>query len=184
MNRPLEILYNEHEIIISAVRLKDSLKIQIQDSPDSYEKNMRCLVHFIKRYADHYHHYKEETILFTAMSRKNEIFEDGIIKEMEDHHEDFREMIKQIEIHLDHKEFEQVQKQMDIYAEMLLDHIAVENEEVFLAAESLFSESELEHLDFRFQDIDRELGDAKKSALESEMEHLKKGISSSLTYHV
>src|ERR1035437_8826152 len=118
MSKALEMLYGEHDVIISAVGITDSLKNQLLQNASSYEINIRHLIHFLKRYADHYHHFKEETILFPAMSKKNEILEDGIIKEMEDHHEEFREMIKSIEICLDKKEFDIAQKQLELYVTM------------------------------------------------------------------
>ena len=51
------------------------------------------------------------------------------------------------------------------YINDLLDHIAVENDELFIMAESLFNEDELERMYFLFQDIDMELGQVRKQEL-------------------
>ena len=48
----------------------------------------------------------------------------------------------------------------------LLDHIAAENDELFVLAETLMSEDELETIYFKFKDIDMELGEVNKIELE------------------
>ncbi len=65
------------------------------------------------------------------------------------------------------KKYEAAQHQLEQYAEALFDHIAVENEEVFQAAASLFSDAELEKISFRFLDCDRDLGTGRKEELEN-----------------
>ena len=167
------MLYEEHSIIISAVGITESLNEVRQQNPTAYKAMVRKMITFLKGYADEYHHYKEEIILFREMSKKNELFENGIIKEMTDNHEEFRGMIRLIEKNLDEGEFEQSQKNLEKYVNMLLDHIAVENEEVFQAADSLFTEAELENIGFRFQDLDRELGEAKKESLVELMDQIR-----------
>ena len=173
MNKTLEMLYDEHSVITNAVGITDSLNTLRQQNPSAYKAAVRKVIAFLKGYADEYHHYKEEVILFPEMSKKNELFEGGIIKEMTDNHQEFREMIKLIEASLNEGEFETVQKNLEKYVNMLLDHIAVENEEVFHAAESLFTEAELENIGFRFLDIDRELGNEKKESLAEIMNQMK-----------
>ena len=49
----------------------------------------------------------------------------------------------------------------------LLDHIAVENDELFVLTENIISEDELEKIYFLFEDLDREMGLDKKLKLES-----------------
>ena len=163
MNKTIEMLFDEHSVIISAFGITHSLNDLRQKNPSAYKAIVRKMVAFLKGYADEFHHYKEEVVLFPEMSKKNELFADGIIMEMTDNHKEFREMIRLIEASLNEGEFEMAQNQLETYANMLLDHIAVENEEVFQAAESLFTDAELENIGFRFQDIDRELGNEKKN---------------------
>ena len=173
MNKTIEMLFDEHSAITSAVGVTDSLNTLRQQNPSAYKAMVRKMVAFLKGYADEYHHYKEEVILFPEMSKKNELLGDGIIKEMTDNHQEFRRMIKLIETSLNEGEFEIAQKTLEKYVNMLLDHIAVENEEVFQAAESLFTDAELENIGFRFQDIDRELGNEKKESLVEMMNQIR-----------
>lgn len=165
MNTYLKLLYDEHSIIINAIDVAKESESLIGKDDVLYEKTIRSLIDFFRNYADKYHHNKEEMILFPEMEKKNEMLQDGVIKEMFDNHEEFREMIAIIEQNLDAKNFIETQKKLNAYGEALLDHIAVENEEVFQMAESIFDDDELERISFRFLDSDRELGDRRKEEL-------------------
>lgn len=165
MNEALKMLYDEHEIIEQAVRIAKQASSLVGTNNEQYEKTVRTLIHFFKNYSDKYHHRKEEEILFPEMERKNEMLADGVIHEMMSNHEDFREMIRSIENSLSDKNYTDAEKWLYQYTEALLDHIAVENDEVFQMAESLFTDDELDKIYFRFQDSDRELGDELKAEL-------------------
>lgn len=176
MKSPIKVLYDEHEVIISAIEItKDAGKL-ISHNEIAYEMLIRDLLNFFKLYADQYHHNKEEKILFPEMNKKNEFLEDGVIKEMLDNHEDFRSMIANIEILLDKKDYLGTQQMLHIYSEALLDHIAVENDEVFQMAETLFDATELEKIYFRFADNDREVGEGKKIELLNQLKEMQKTL--------
>jgi len=165
MNNPIQTLLEEHGIIVSATDLaKDAGKLLARNETGRYEQLVRKLISFFRLYADQYHHYKEERILFPEMSNRNELLEAGVIHEMFQNHEDFREMVKCAEQFLDAKEYLKAQAQLNIYIEALLDHIAVENDEVFQMAETLFSSGELEKMYFRFEDCDVEINELNQSA--------------------
>ena len=161
------MLYDEHDIIVKAIDIAKQAKLLIGKDDTLYEGLIRQLINFFRSYADRYHHYKEEEILFPEMSKRNELLADGVIQEMLDNHEDFRGMIRNIEKKLDASEFLETQKILETYAEALLDHIAVENDEVFQMAETIFSDNELEKMGHRFLDCDRDLGDQQKKDLQT-----------------
>lgn len=169
---PIKVLFDEHEIIISAIQIAKKADKLLDKDKVAYEQVIRDLINFFRSYADQYHHNKEENILFPLMSKKNEFLEDGVLKEMFDNHADFRSMIKSIEMFLDGKDYNEAQHQLNIYGEALLDHIAVENDEVFQMAETLLNKEELEKMYFNFEDCDRELGGAKKSQLAEQLKEI------------
>lgn len=176
MKDPIKVLLNEHDIITSAIDIAKEAEKLIAKDVIAYEKTIRELIHFFRIYADKYHHNKEEQILFPEMNKKNELLEDGVIKEMLENHEDFRSMIKDIETFLDKKDFVKAQQKLHVYSEALLDHIAVENDEVFHMAESLFDEGELEKIFFRFEDCDREVGEQNKIELANHLKEIRKNL--------
>ncbi len=155
-NSPINILMNEHEVITSAIDIALKADSLIGKNDELYLKVATELLSFFRSYADTIHHKKEDIILFPEMIRKNELLKGGVIKEMYENHCDFHTMINNTEQYLIKKDYLRAQQQLHIYAEALLDHIAVENEEVFQIAESVFDDSELETMYFRFIDIDRE----------------------------
>jgi hemerythrin-like domain-containing protein len=176
MKNPIKILFQEHEVILTAIEVaKQADKIH-DKSEAAYLSVVRYLINFFRSYVDKYHHYKEEKILFPEMNKKNELLEEGVIKEMLENHENFRNMINSIENFLNGKDYTRAQQQLNIYTEVLLDHIAVENDEVFQMAETLFDNDELEKLYFHFEDCDREFGGQKKKELINQLNEIK-GIS-------
>lgn len=172
MTDSIKVLTAEHDLISLACEISNRIAKLIGKKDTEYEVAARQLIGFFREYGDAFHHHKEDLILFPEMVKRNEMLADGIIKEMTDNHEYFRDQIKSIENFLDKKDYLRAQQQMHIYTDMLLDHIAVENDEVFHVAESLFSVEENERIKFQFADIDRELGLEKKKLLESFIQNL------------
>ena len=173
MNKAVELLYDEHEIIMDAISVAKELRKKIEQ-PELYEQQVFALISFFREYADKYHHYKEEEILFPEMIKANELLESGVVKEMLDNHEDFRVLIAGIETLTKEKKYTSAQDTLAEYVEALTDHIAVENEEVFEIATTLFSEKELENIYFKFKDIDYELGENNKEGLRERLNKIKK----------
>ncbi|MEI2695241.1 MAG: hemerythrin domain-containing protein [Saprospiraceae bacterium] len=165
MNKAIEILTHEHNIIIAALGQVKGLFKELRQGNECYYEIKKSM-EFFRVYADNYHHAKEENVLFPEMIRRREMLEFGVIYEMNQNHEDFREMLSKMEDCLDEAEWELAQKTFEKYAESLLEHIAVENEEVFQIAETIMTEDELLSIYYRFQDCDRELGDAEKQEWE------------------
>ncbi len=174
MNSSMKMLYDEHDVIVEVIGKAKLMRSLIGKDEVMYSDNLRQLINFFRNYADKYHHFKEEEILFPEMSKRNELLAEGAIKEMLENHEDFREMIKNIEHSLNENNYTGAQDQLEKYTESLLDHIAVENDEVFQTAESIFTEDELEKIGFRFSDCDRELGESQKGELENLSDYLSK----------
>ncbi len=166
MKDPIELLTEEHILISSACEIADRIAKLIGKKDSEYENAARQLISFFREYGDAFHHFKEEKILFPEMNKKNELLADGIVKEMMDNHEEFRDMLRGIESFLNKKDYLRAQQQLHIYKEVLLDHIAVENDEVFQVAESLFTPAEYEKMFFQFADCDAEIGKEKKKKLE------------------
>lgn len=167
MSRAIELLYNEHLVIKSVVSFREHLKQLSGSDPGKFRTEIKPLIDFFRSYADKFHHYKEEKILFPMMCERNEMLKDSIIEEMLDNHRDFRIMVGKIETASEEDNSAAAVKELFAYSEMLLNHIAAEDDELFQIAETLFTESELDKMFFDFEDIDRELGNNIKSEYES-----------------
>lgn len=170
-SKATQLLFDEHEVISSIASVIAQIDKTWEKDAANYTSSVNCLLRFLKEYSDGYHHQKEEEILFPQMVSKNEML-DGIIDELNDQHETFREQIVLIENRLEDQDFEEVQKHLAAYLEGLLDHIAIENDELFQMAETLFMENELDDIYFRMLDKDRELSLEHKKSLENSIKKL------------
>jgi hemerythrin-like domain-containing protein len=163
MNDPMTVLRAEHEVITAAGGVIGAM----DTASASYDDVLRRLISFFVSYSDGFHHRKEEVALFPALRSHPEFYLHGLLDELEEHHQTFRDRIARMQSALSEKNYDGAQSELSLYFNELLDHIAVENDELFVMAESLFSDAELERLYFAFQDVDHELGNERKKELEA-----------------
>ena len=170
-NDPMELLRDEHDVIRTAQEVIDGMDRLWTKDEERYEEIFRGLLAFFAGYSDGFHHRKEELELFPALKSHPDFYPAGLVDELEEHHRMFRDHVARMQAALLERNYEAGQARLGRYFDELLDHMAVENDELFVMAESLFKEAELERMFFRFQDIDREKGD--KNELEAGMAKLK-----------
>ena len=171
-NNPIQTMLLEHETIYQVEEIIKNLDGIWEDNSEKYKETVLTLINFFREYADENHHRKEEEVLFPAICDHPEFILNEIIDELEQHHEDFREYTQEIEAALDENEFEQSYKELCNYLEDLLDHIAVENDELFVLAETLLEEEDLETIYFKFKDIDLEIGEDRIKELVQSIENI------------
>ncbi len=159
MNNPIQTMLEEHEIIQGAEAIIEDLKGKWETNEEEYESAVRNLILFFRKYADGIHHRKEEEVLFPAIRNHPDFILEDIIDELEQHHEDFREYTEEILEALANKNYKKSYEELYRYLQDLLDHIGAENDEVFVLAETLLDEDELETIYFKFKDIDLEVGE-------------------------
>lgn len=172
-NDPIKALMAEHEVIVGAQEVIAALENAWNLDAQRYESELEELVFFFRKYCDGFHHRKEEEILFPALMNNQEFVPVGLLEELEEHHRTFRQQVTTIEAALLQKNYEGAHTELKGYFNHLLDHISVENDELFVMAESLFSPEDLEKIYFRFMDLDLELGESLKRDLESRLARLK-----------
>ena len=162
-------MLHEHEVISQAADIVETLDGSWESDADGYSQKATSLIAFFREYADGYHHRKEEEVLFPALKDHPDFVLDEMVDEFEQHHEDFREYAADAESALADGDHAQSYKHLKAYVNDLLDHIAAENDELFVLAETLMDEDELETIFFKFKDIDMELGEERKVELENEV---------------
>ncbi|MBV6474273.1 MAG: hypothetical protein JPMHGGIA_02577 [Saprospiraceae bacterium] len=175
-HNPVKTLMDEHEFIASAQTIVRKLKNLWESDPDAYREALDKLLDFFVRYSDGFHHHKEEEVLFPQMRDHPGFMLGDILQELEEHHDAFREFVQDIRAAAGSGEFKGAQDLLEKYMEQLLDHIAIENDELFIMAENLFSSDELERMYFLFEDVDAELGRAQKEQLVSGLKELENSI--------
>ncbi|MDX2359598.1 MAG: hemerythrin domain-containing protein [Crocinitomicaceae bacterium] len=165
-HNPIQTMLDEHEVICQTEVIIESLDGVWNTDVDRYESTVTTLVEFFREYADGYHHRKEEDVLFPEIKNHPDFVLQEIIEEFEQHHEDFRDYTGEIEEAIREKNYEKSYLELNKYLQDLLDHIGAENDELFVLAETLMDEDDLETIYFKFKDIDRELGEDRKVMLE------------------
>lgn len=175
-NNPAQFLMDEHDIIVQLERTINSMDQLWLKDPDKYKELVSKTLYFLRAYSDGFHHAKEEEILFPELIDHPDFLLNEIIDELIEHHEMFRDYTTEIEELNETNEFEKLQKVLKRYINDLLDHIAVENDELFSITENLFSDSQLENMYFRFKDIDLELGQDLKDELEKIPSEINKSL--------
>jgi len=172
MNNPIKVMYDEHNIIVKAEDIIANCENLWEKDTQAYTELVNNLIVFFREYADGYHHHKEEQVLFPAINEHPDFILQEIIDEFNEHHEDFRAYAAEIKEAIIEKNYSKSHKVLKQYINDLLDHIAAENEELFVLAENLFTENELETIFFKFKDIDMELGEERKAELEQSIKKL------------
>ncbi len=174
---PIDILLHEHLIIKRAASLALKAESLLPAGTELYDKTIRLLLHFFREYADKFHHYKEESILFPDINIKNETVGQLLVSEMVNHHIEFRQMIRETEDLLNDRKYPDVCISLQNYTSLLLDHIAAEDEEVFQVGSTLLNPEENRRMYYKFLDVDRELGEDKKLELEESLNKIEGIIS-------
>ncbi len=159
-------MLHEHEVISRAADIVATLNGNWENDADGYSAKATKLIAFFREYADGYHHRKEEDVLFPAIKDHPDFVLQEMVDEFEQHHEDFREYASDAERAIADGDHAGSYKHLKNYVSDLLDHIAAENDELFVLAENLLDENDLETIFFKFKDIDRELGEDRKVELE------------------
>ncbi len=172
-NDPVNMLMAEHEVIAGAKDVIGAMDQLWSKDPAGYERALAELLAFFAAYSDGYHHRKEELVLFPALRNHPDFYAHDVVDELEEHHQTFRDHIAQMRRALEQSDYEGAHARLTRYADELLDHIAVENDELFVMAGSILGDAELERAYFRFRDVDRELGDERKKELERRLEEMR-----------
>lgn len=71
MSLPVDVLINEHKLIIQTVDLIKKEINQMQANNTVNPNFITAIVDFFRTYADRFHHGKEEGILFRELSQRN-----------------------------------------------------------------------------------------------------------------
>ncbi len=172
-HNPIQTMLDEHEIISKTENIIENLNRYWETYPEKYTEIVTILITFFREYADGYHHRKEEEVLFPAIRNHPDFVLHEIIDEFEQHHNDFRDYTKEIEEAVTEGNYEKSYLELNNYLQDLLDHIAAENDELFVLAETLLGEEDLETIFFKFKDIDMELGEKRKKEMEEKITSLK-----------
>jgi len=150
---PVELLYEDHSLILSKLRAAEDRIEAERKGRRAYDRNYWVdLAQFLHIFADIEHHAKEEQILFTAMQHEGVIVEGGPIGFMLAEHEEGRALIKRIEEASSEGREEETRNVAQAFIELSRQHIWKENEILFKLAIKVLPEEVCQDV---FHQLDR-----------------------------
>ncbi len=160
----IEILVKEHGLIRQFL---DNLSIaaDMVDNGDLPPKEFfERAVQFARVFADKYHHYKEEHLMFTQLAQKKAGALDGAIESLRFQHERGRNFISEISSSLEgyakgnDLHITNLLENVGAYIHLLRHHIHKEDHHFFPMAREVFTESELQGLGEMFEEEGKKAG--------------------------
>lgn len=164
---PLHQLMDDHELILQVL---DKMEMAVQKIKSGDEVNLEhweYFTSFFRDFADGIHHHKEEQLLFPVLVKAGIPMEGGPIGCMLNEHNLGRDCVRRIQLSLDQYKKGQSLATKDMfeaaeeYLPLLRQHIAKENQVLFMMAEKLLSISEKSRMKTEFESFLSEEGNQK-----------------------
>jgi len=151
MGKATEDLRNEHEAILHVFTILDRMLSSTTKSDADNLQFGNELVNFLKIFADKCHHGKEEDILFKELENKGVPNEGGPIGAMLLEHQQGREYIALMNQFLESKDLTNFKITAIKYRDLLRNHIAKENNVLFMMADKLLDDKKQDELFEKFE---------------------------------
>ena len=173
MSKAIDDLKHEHEAILTALQILDSMVVAGKQVP---REDILEFIGFLKEFADKCHHGKEEGILFPALVNAGMSPESGPVSVMLNEHEQGRKHIQNMESAasdpLDVAGFANAAGQ---YSALLKEHIQKENEVLFVMAEQMLPAGQLDSIYDAFEQHEEKIiGQGRHEELHQMLNSLRK----------
>lgn len=145
---------------IHVLKLTDVMRALTRSEIPDVE-HIESIVDIIRNFADGLHHAKEENIFFPALEKKGFSAKQGPVAIMLYEHIQGRNFVKGISDNLDlykngnKAAAHSIYQNMTGYADLLLNHIAKENNVLFRMADNILTDDEQENLGRQFETIEQ-----------------------------
>jgi hemerythrin-like domain-containing protein len=164
LTNPIATLEEEHRLISRALAIIETETGRIDNGAKPDVRLLELAIEFFAGFADKRHHAKEERCLFPMLAGKKDIIRNGPVKVLTSEHESGRYFIKELREGVaglaagESNATSRIRRALFLYAQMLRKHIAKEEEIVFLLAQVLLSDSEIQALVEAFGRLDSASG--------------------------
>lgn len=159
---PVEVLMNEHRLIESVMDALEVYVGRLSSSEPVDREDLGRFADFIRRFADHCHHGKEEDILFASMVEHGMPQEAGPIAVMLSEHVQGRRLVGVlVEAAKNHaawteQDLQRIREAAFAYTALLRQHIQKEDGILYPMAQSLIPEDAMEEIGQRFDRFEEE----------------------------
>ena len=159
---PIGPLMIEHRLIERMIALLKKESARIRSTAQVNVKFVISALDFIRTYADHCHHGKEENILFRDLKKRALLSQHArVLKELEEEHVKGRQVVRDIiaaqERYLqgDKTAIDELARLMDVLVEFYPKHIEKEDKHFFIPCMAYFTKQEQEDMLAECREFDR-----------------------------
>lgn len=157
----IDILVDEHDNIRKIIKVIRKICFNLTKGMEVPYEDFEKIIEFIQNYADHYHHGKEEDMLFIEMDNElHDLIGEGPIQGMLIEHNFGRGFVIDLQMSLkDHKDGNE-EAIIDIignamgYASLLTKHTNKEDNMIYKYATANLKEETLDRLDTEFKEFE------------------------------
>jgi len=160
--KPTDILRHEHELIITVLDAAEREAMAIAGGGAADAGRLAGFVDFIRNFADHCHHAKEEDLLFVRMGEKGFPLQGGPVAVMLHEHELGRAHVAEVADNIALAAAgvtaarAVVVERLAAYASLLRQHIHKEDNILYPMADQIFSEADQAALAADFERVERD----------------------------
>lgn len=158
--KPTELLMEEHRVIEQVIGCIEKMAAIAATAGTIDAERSRQAIEFIRHFADHCHHAKEEDQLFALMQQRGFSLEQGPLAVMLDEHETGRYHVKNIDAAVDEyvpgddRAAQKFAAHAHAYAELLKAHIIKEDFILYPMADEVFSDEDQNDLLAAFDQVE------------------------------
>ena len=157
----IDLLVSEHKNIKRVIKVVGEICFNLTKNMDVPYEDFFKVIDFIRNYADHYHHGKEEDMLFIEMNKELlEVIGEGPVQGMLIEHNFGRSLVIDLEMALNSHKDGDKEAIVDIignaigYCNLLTKHINKEDNMIYKYAVENLQEETLKRLDSEFEDFE------------------------------
>lgn len=152
-------LSHDHQLILKSLGiLRSKAAAWLNDRPGAYE-DCRALLTSLKKFADRCHHGKEESALFPKLMQAGMPADTGPLRVLLFEHDQARDLMRGMEQAVEAKYPSHFALFAKRYAELLEQHIAKEDDVLFVKANEILSREDDEALLRHFEEIEHAIGE-------------------------
>jgi len=162
--KSLEILIKEHALILHALECLTAARDKLEKGERPPKAFFEKAVEFFQNFADKFHHFKEEYLMFGLLSQKKDGAHDGEIGTLRYQHERCRTFIGEIQKSIkgysagDEIATTMLLENLSSYISLLKLHIYIEDRFFFKMVKKTLSENEDHALFVQFKNEEDRLG--------------------------
>ncbi len=182
MPRPTELLKEDHRVIERMLKVLDKAADKLEKGQEIDPSVFDRSLEFIRQFADHVHHGKEEDILFNAIEAAGIPKQGGPVGVMLEEHDEGRKGVQKLSQGLekykagDKSAAPQVVRGARDYAYVLRNHIPKEDDILYPMADEVLSPSVHSQISEQFEAVERERMGDKRSYYLKMVDELEKEL--------